>query len=263
MNWIKTTLLFVMTLALAGCVTTTTNDPLAKKKDLDKAEETYIQIAYAHISRRNYQDAKRPLNRALEINDQSAGAYIGLALVYAAEDEPKLAEDNFKKAIRYDQTPEARFQYASWLYNTGELKDSYKQMERVTEDADYVRRYQAFEILGIISMRLGEPEDAAEQFQKTITLNRQQASAYVNLAQAYVALGDETRAYRSYQGFARLVRIDLAEQTPSTLWLGVQLAHLNNDLDSESSYALQLQSLYPNSREYLAFQNWKKEQANQ
>lgn len=262
MNWVRLTVISTMLGLLAGCVTTV-KDPLSDEVNLQEAENTYVQIAYAHISRGNYQEAKRPLEKALELNDESGGAYIGLALIYAREDEPELAEKNFKLAMRYDETPEARYQYATWLYNQGRLKESYKQMNRVTQNTTYGRRSQAFEILGIISMRMEKPEQAVEHFEKAITLNRQQASAYINLAQAHLTLDREVAGYRAYQGFVRLVKIEMARHNAATLWLGVQLAHLNNDLNAEGSYSLQLEKLYPSSNEYLAYQSWKKEQNSQ
>jgi len=249
----------VFALALTACVTTT-NSPLEKKKDLSKAETTYVQIAYAHLAQGNVQEAKRAVNRALEINKNSAGALIGLGLVYSAEDEPKLAEKEFKSAIRYDDTEEARYQYATFLYNQGRYDASYKQMKTVTEDTNYKRRAQAFDILGLVTLRLERPSEASRHFNKAITLNRQLASAYINLANAHVSLEDNVKAYDAYQGFAKLAKLNLAAHNAATLWMGVQLAHVNEDIDAEGSYSLQLKNLYPKSKEYQAYVEWRQEQ---
>ncbi len=256
---IKTALTVIGFFLLAGCVTTTT-DEFSKEKDLSKAEQTYIQIAYAHINRGNLIEARRPLDKALSLNKRSAGAYLGWGLVYSLEKEIELAHENFKKAIRFDETQESRYQYGVFLYNIGDYKGAYREFKKVTADTRYQRRAVSFDFLGLSAARIERKSEAIEYFERAITLNRQLSGPYINLAQLHRTNQDFQKAYSAYNGYARLVRLELARHSAGTLWLGIQLAHEVGDEDTEASLALKLRNVYPESRELQAYQEWKQAQ---
>lgn len=249
----------LLVLLLAGCVSTTTSQ-MSKKKDLVKAEKTYVQIGFNHISEQNYPAAKRAFERALAIDDTSAGSLMGLGIIFGSEDEPALAEKKFAAAIRYDESQESRFQYAIWRYNEQDYKKAYSSMLKVTKDTSFVRRASAYDILGLLALRMEKPQDAIVSFKKAITLNKQLVNSYINLSNTYMAQNEPSMAYDTYMGFTKLVQLNLANQSPKTLWLGIQLASLNNDKNAASSYGLQLKEIYPDSEETKIYLNWKKTQ---
>lgn len=247
----------VIALAAAGCVTTKTG-PYEDKKDLDKAEKTYIQIGYGYFQKGDLLKSKENLTNALEINSQSAGAHMGLARVYERELEFELSDDHFQKAIKYGGGTEAHFQYAVYLYNRGKLEESMGQFNIVLEDTLYARRAQTFDFKAIVAKRLGMTEEAILAYQKAIVLNPSLTSSYLGLSVIYKEQQDYIRAYRAYNGFVRLVRAKLARQSASTLWLGIQLAHEQDDTDAYASYVLQLKNQHSKSKEYAQFIDWQK-----
>jgi len=253
---IKAGLSLVAGLIITGCVSTSTS-VLDKKKDLVKAEETYVQIGYSHVQEQNFPSAKLAFERALELNSSSAGALMGLGIIYAREDEPALAEKKFSLAIKNDPTQEARFQYAIWKYNLGDYQKAYSEMSRVAKDTSYLKRANAHDIVGLLEMRMNKFDDAIVSFRKAITLNRQMVPSYINLANAYMRTDDPVMAYDAYNGFIKLVQIDLASQGPGTLWLGSQLSFLNNDMNASFSYGMQLKELFPDSTEAKLYLEWK------
>ncbi|MDZ7824747.1 MAG: hypothetical protein U5R48_00300 [Gammaproteobacteria bacterium] len=54
---------------------------------------------------------------------------------------------------------------------------------------------------------------------------------------------------------------DLARRTPASLWLGIRLARVAENVDAEASYALQLRNLYPLSEEYRLYRESREGQA--
>jgi len=259
MSVIRSGIVLAAVLILAGCVSTSTS-VLDKKKDLSKAEETYVQIGYSHFQEQNFPSAKKAFERAIELNSSSAGALMGLAIIYAAEEEPELAEKKFTQAIRNDPTQEARFQYAIWKYNIGDYKKAFSEMSKVAKDTSYVKRANAQDIVGLLSMRMEKYDEAISSFRKAITLNRQMVPSYINLANAYMRIDDPVMAYDAYKGFVKLVQIELAVQSAGTLWLGVQLAFLNDDMNASFSYGMQLKELFPESPETDFYLDWKESQ---
>jgi type IV pilus assembly protein PilF len=61
--------------------------------------------------------------------------------------------------------------------------------------------------------------------------------------------GDLANARKYYDTYRSVVR----QQSARGLWLGVRLARESGQLNEESSYALALKNLYPDSVEYEAY----------
>lgn len=251
-------LLLALTM-LSGCITTTIS-PYEDKKDLEKAEQTYIQIGYDYFQKGNLLESKKALTRALELNSRSSGAHLGLARVFERELEYDLADDHFRKALRYSDDTEIMFQYAVYLYNRGEFKDSYREFEDVLKDTLYVRRAQAFEYQAVVSTRLSKTEEAIEYYQRAIALNRMMSNSYLGLARIYHNREDYRLAYSHYTGFLELVRAQLSRHTAASLWLGIQLSSEMGDENVLSSLELQLRNRFSNSNEYQLYQSWKADQ---
>lgn len=255
----KQAALFVMlSLVLSACVSTKTS-PYGQKKDLAKAEQTYIQIGYEYFEKGRTQEAKKALVKALDLNSKSAGAHLGLARVYERELEYDLADDHFQYALRYERTTEIQFQYGVYQYNRGELKKAYRLFDKVLDDTLYVRRALAFEYQAIVSTRLERQEEAKSHYRKALALNTIMPNSHLGLARLYKMEGDTVTAYQHYQGFVGLVRAQLVRHSPATLWLGIQLADSNNDTNAIASFSLQLRNRFKDSPEYQEFLAWQQE----
>ena len=245
----------ITTLLMSGCITTTVSR-YDNKKDLTKAEHTYVQIGYGYFEQGNLQEAKKSLTKALDINEKSGGAHLGLARIYDRELEYKLAESHFQKALRYDDTTEAHFQYGVYLYNRGDLKSAYRELNKVLKDTLYIRRPVVFEYQGVIATRLDEMDEAIGFYKRAIVLNPMLANTHIGLANIYFNRKEYVAAYGYYNGFVGLVRSQLTRHSASTLWLGIQLADQNKDANALSSLELQLRNQFPKSTEYQQYKEW-------
>lgn len=257
----RTIFVQIVTVALfaaltTGCVTTTTSR-FDDKRDLAKAEKTYIQIGYGYFEQGELQDSKRALIQALDINPKSAGAHLGLARVYERELEFKLADSHFRKAIRYEDSTENHFQYGVYLYNRGDLKGAYDEFKTVLKDTVYARRAQASQFQGVVATELDKLDVAIVSYERAIALNPMMADSYIGLARIYREQGNLTKAYERYNGFIKLVRAQVARHNSQTLWLGIQLADQVQDLNALASLELQLRNQFSTSPEYKLYQEWK------
>ena len=256
MKWVFAVL---VALVLTGCVTTTTS-PFAEKKDIDKAVDTYVQIGYRHFENDNLFQAKQSLNRAMELEKNNAGAHLGLARVFDAEQEDELAEHHFKQAIRHGGGTEARFQYAVFLYNHQRYKDAYDVFGEVTEDTFYARRALSFEFYALSARRLDKIDESIKAYERAVVLDRLLVNSYIGLADLQEQKGNYNKAFEAYRGYVSLVRAGKADYSPYTLWLGIRIAHQVNSQDLQSSLELQLRNRFPNSQEYRLYQTWKQTQ---
>ena len=253
------TFMLLAVLLLSACVTTTIT-PYEDKKDLAKAERSYIQIGYGYFEQNNLLEAKKALVTALDINPKSPGAHMGLARVYDRELEFDLAEDHFRKAIKYGGGSEANFQFGVYLYNRGDYKSAFREFNKVLQDTIYVRRPQAFEYQAVVANRLNRIDEAIGFYRKAIALSANLPNSYIGLARIYMKRSDYVNAYRYYKGFIRLVRAKQIRHNASTLWLGIQLAARNNDINALSSMELQLKGQFDKSAEYKQYLKWKSDQ---
>lgn len=252
------TLALLVSVLLAGCVTTTSSR-LDDQRDLDQAVQTYIQIGYRHFENNQLYQAKQALNEALSLDDRAAGAYLGLARVFDVERELELAEQNFQLAIRYSDDAEPQFQYGVFLYNEGRYEPARDHFLAVTDDAFYQRRAQSFEYLALSERRLGNNPAASAAYRRTLTLDTQRGSAWLGLADLLYDEQDLTSAFDAYQAFLQLVESAQEQQSAGSLWLGVQLADLNDQPELAAQLGGQLTRRFANSEQYQLYQGWREE----
>lgn len=243
--------IFFITVVLNACVTTETGG-FSKKADRDKALEASITLARQYISEQEWNQAKRHLKSALEINDKSAEVHEAMALVFQNTGELERAEEHYKLAIRYDGSiSRVRLNYAGFLMRLQRCEEAIDELEIVVSDTLYDNRQQAYVSLGYCYSNLGDLEKTEDSFKRAFLMsNRQSPALMFELADVYYKLNEYNNAQRYYDGF----RAQVKRQPPRALLLGARLAkHFNND-DALSSYGLALKNLYPNSQQYLDYQ---------
>ncbi len=237
-------------LLLAGCVSPTTGG-FTEKADPEKALERRVELARKYIGEGNWDDAKRNLRMANEIDPKNAEVHEAFALVYQSTGEFELAEEHFKTAIRLDKGfSRARNNYAAFLYAQGRYKEAEQQLEYVVRDSLYEARPRAFINLGLCRLQLFDQEGAEEAFRRALAMDRRNPIALLELAHLRFDAGDYLSANQYYDTYRTVVR----QQSARGLWLGVRLARQAGDLNAEGSYSLALRNLYPDSPEYQALQ---------
>ena len=97
---------------------------------------------------------------------------------------------------------------------------------------------------GMIEQRLGDFEQAADAYKRSLALDRGNPIAMLGLAASYYALEDYPQAFRYYRQY----RLN-AQPSPDTLLLGIRLADNVKDADAKASYELALKNLFPDSPE--------------
>lgn len=235
-------------LLLAGCVTTKTE---VFEASPDDALEARVQLARSYIGEQNWEDAKRNLKLAQDIDPKSPDVYEAFALVYQSTGEYELAEENFKRAISLRKTfSRARNNYAAFLYSQERFEEAQQQLEVVVQDTLYESRPRAFINLGLCRRRLGDDDGARVAFKRALAMNRTSTISVLELAHIEYDAENWREAERYMESYKRLAR----RQSPRALWLGIRLSRKLENPDAEASYALALRNLYPRSPEFQAYQ---------
>ncbi len=247
-------ILLGLVLLSPGCVTTT-DSVFTTPPSPQEALERRVALARQYIGERDWENAKRNLAQAVAIDDRNAEVHEAFALVYQSTGEKELAEESFKQAIRLDRNfSRARNNYAAFLYSEQRYADAEKELEQVVKDTLYTGRPMAFVNLGLCRQQLGKPAEAEEAFSRALSMDRANSIALLELALLRFEAGDYATASRHYGTYRTAVR----PQSARGFWLGIRLARAQNDRDAESSYALALGSLYPESPEYRDYQRMQR-----
>ena len=229
---------------LAGCVTTSSGG-MPEPASAESRVKARLDLARGYINARVWSDAKRALMKALEIDNRSVEAHVLLALVYEAEGEPHLAENNYKKALRLDRSnSQALNNYGTFLFRAGRTEEAIDKRRAVVADPDYRARPQAYENLGLAERALGDDVAARSAFERAISLNPNQARSSLELADIAYTDGRIGEALQHYDRYTTLAR-----QSPRSLCLGMKISAVTNNPDQVASYGMALKNLYSDSAE--------------
>ncbi len=236
-------------LGLAGCVTTS-ESVFTEDASPEKTLERRVALARQYIGERNWEDAKRNLQLAVDIDPENAEVYEAYALVYQSTGEYELAEESYKKAIKLRRNySRARNNYAAFLFSRERYQDAEVQLEFVVSDTLYTGRPNAFINLGLVRLKLFDPQGAEEAFVRSLSMDRTNTIALLEVAQLRLDADDIPSANLYYQTYRKYAR----QQSSRALWLGIRIARKQGDLNAEGSYVLALTNLFPNSIEYQAY----------
>ncbi|GGO85977.1 type IV pilus biogenesis/stability protein PilW [Marinobacterium nitratireducens] len=243
-----------LVLALAGCSSNSTQQQGMQSASKDDTLEAYTQLGLQYLRAGDTLSAKDALQRALEIDDDYAGIYNGLALIFQVEQEFDLAEKNFRKAVSLD-SDSAIFHnnFGAFLYARGRYEEACTELARATEDPFYPRRAQSFENLGRCYRTLGRSEAAQHAFERALHLGPVRSLALLELTDLHLRAGRVSEAQSYYDRFSELIDSRQVEHSAQSLWLGIQLSRLNGNGTRAATYSLLLKSLYPQSPEFALY----------
>ncbi len=161
-----------------------------------------------------------PLRKALEIDPSSADAHAALAVVFQTEMEPKLADEEYRKALASDsRNARVLNNYGGFLYEQKRYEEAYQRLLEASQDTLYPERSRVFENLGLVSLQMKKPAQAKEYFEKSLRLNRNQPSVALEMADLLYKEREYVPARQYYDLFAQG-----GGQNARSLLLGIRLA---------------------------------------
>ncbi|QEY58361.1 type IV pilus biogenesis/stability protein PilW [Pseudomonas sp. C27(2019)] len=247
---VRTGLLLALCVVLSACVSSGNKPPLRTEEGRNQARDAYIQLGIGYLQQGSSEQAKMPLQKALDIDSNSADAHAALALVFQNELEPELADQHFRKALSQGVNPRIQNNYGSFLYEQGEYQKAFEQFTAASKDTMYGGRSRVFENMGLTALRLDNKPLAMKHFERSLRLNPQQPRALLEMALLLYERQDYVPAQRYYQSFTQL-----SEHSARSLLLGSRLAKIFQDRNQAASLGLQLKRLYPASAEYKQYQS--------
>jgi len=243
-GWLQLLLIGYCVTLLNGCITTV-EGTIREEAPEPQRVQAQIDLARGYLAENDFQQARRPLDRALALDNKSVEAHVLKAIVHQREEEVELAEKHYKLALRYDAADaQALNNYGGFLFSQGRTEAAAVPLRKAVKDTGYAARAQAFVNLGLVELALENVDDARSAFNRSLMLNSALARPHLELADIYYTDGNYVRAAEHYGQFRSSAR-----QSPRSLCLGIRLADSLSLQDELSSYRLTLKNLYPGSRE--------------
>ncbi len=261
---IKTLIRFVYVVLLSALMTACQTDSSSKTTtmgpnrgssvshsgfDRQKAAQTRLSAGLQYLKMGNLKNAKRHLDKALELGANSGNVHFGIAYYYEQVKENGKAEKSYKKALRMDpKNPDFLNGYASFLCHKGQYKKAEKYFNKAVAQPIYAEIASAYVNAGVCAKRAGHNDKAAAYFRKALNRNAKLPIALIEMAQSEFSKNRYRRAFsyiRRYEAVAR--------PTAKSLWLGLRVSHFLKDMDALASYALKLEQLFPDSDETAEF----------
>ncbi|MDG1492965.1 MAG: type IV pilus biogenesis/stability protein PilW [Luminiphilus sp.] len=235
---------------LSSCVTETVGGT-NNEGDPQAALERRVELARQYIGRGDWENAKRNLELANNIDSDNPSVHEAFGLVYQSTGEYKRAENSFKRALQLDpKFSRARNNYAAFLFFLGRYEEAEPEFALVAEDSLYSGRPLAYINLGMSRLNLQNNPGAEDAFSRALRMDRRNPIALLEMGYLRLAAGDVASA-QSYYGVYRTV---VPRQSPRGFMLGVEISRASGDKDAQGSYEMALRNLYPDSQEYQALQ---------
>ena len=184
---------------MGGCVTEQSGGT-QMSSDPDAALDKRVALARQYIGVGDWENAKRNLELAQEVDPNNAEVFEAFALVYQSTGEFEMAENQFRAALKAEPTlSRARNNYAAFLYSQGRFIEAEREFYRVTEDTLYSGRPMAFVNLGLCRLQLEDNPGAEAAFTRALLMDRRNPVALLEMDFLRLEAGDTNEAAR-YHG---------------------------------------------------------------
>lgn len=235
------TLVMTALLALTACAPSApVQKPTVDRKTL---AETNLELGLQYMRGREYQTAMDKLKKAIELDPRMVEAHNAMALLHATLGQNDQAEASFKHALGLDGANSAVLNnYGQFLCQRKRYDEGQKLFAKAAENPLYKNPEMVFFNAGSCAMNAGKLDVAEDFFRKSLEIDRTLAPALLQMADLSFQLGRHLQARGYLQRY-----INVAEHSPKSLWLGIQIERALGDRNAESSYALLLEKNFPDS----------------
>ncbi len=164
----------------------------AHKKLVDLEHEYKVRSLPVFLSRRQRRKV-----------DQEISSMLDQARALMGDKEYPAAEEKMMQAVRLEPRSVPAFEQLGELYMSthehGHAKEVYQYLLKLTGDSDAI-----YDHLGQADLAAGHLEEARDELEHAVDLNRTVAIYHSELAQVYTALNEPAKAFSSIQEASRL-----------------------------------------------------------
>lgn len=243
-------------LALTGCaggpaLTRAGADPVTESDETPERKRARIrlELAVGYFEEGRTAVALDEIKQALAHDPAHAPAYNLRGLVYMRMNEPRQAEESFRRALALEPRDPDTLHNAGWLAcQLGRHDEAQRAFEQALSHPLYPARARTYMVQGLCHARAGREGEAERSLARAYELDAVNPVTGFNLAQLLFRRGELPRA----QFYIRRLNNSDAANAES-LWLGIRVEQRLGDRVAMQQLADQLKKRYPQSRELAAY----------
>lgn len=218
--------------------------------DVRRRARLRLELAVGYFEQGQTKVALDELKQVLALDASFGDAYNLRGLIYMRLNDPRLAEESFRRAVALNpRDADALHNFGWFLCQSGRYPESLQSFSQVLTNPLYRDRAKTFLAQGLCEARSGNREKAVHSLARAYELDAANPVAGYNLALLHYLLGDFTKA----QFYIR--RLNNSEQANAeSFWLGVRVERRMSNQEAMLQLVDQLKRRFPHSRELSAYE---------
>lgn len=249
-------LALVLTLGLGACATGPATlhagaDPITESDESPQRKRARIrlELAVGYFEEGRIPIALDEIKQSLAHDPDHAPAYNLRGLVYMRMNDPRQAEDSFRRALALDPRDGDTLHNLGWLAcQLARHDEAQRLFDQALASPFYPARARTHMVQGLCHARAGRLGEAERSLARSYELDAANPVTGYNLAQLLFRRGELPRA----QFYIRRLNNSDAANAES-LWLGIRVEERLGDRVAMQQLADQLKKRYPQSRELAAY----------
>ena len=212
--------------------------------------KVHTELAALYFGRGTMAVALEELRIAVAADPNYALAYSMFGLVYMELREPKLAQENFERALKLaPNDPDINHNFGSFLCQNGREQEAIRYFMQAVKNPLYQAPWRSYSAAGVCAMRKNNVKDAEGYFQIALRLEPDDPPSLLQLGQIRYKQGSLDEARRLVTRYNKVV-----DPNAESLWLAVRIERKLGERGAEANYANQLRRRFAGSREYQLLQ---------
>ncbi|EYC51247.1 pilus assembly protein PilW [Hylemonella gracilis str. Niagara R] len=247
--WTTVLMLVVALPGLQGCAQGASSEDLVTASDEPEQRRRArlrLQLALGYYERGQSTVALDETKQALAIDPGFIDAHNLRGLIYMQLEEPRLAQESFRRALALNDDNPDVWHNLAWLQcQQGEYAQATRSFERALAQPAHAARGKTWLTLGLCQMRARQADLAERSLLKAHELDPGNPVTGYNLAQLLYARG----ALQDARFYIQRINNNGALANAETLWLGAKIEHRLGHAQARDRLGSQLRAYHPGSKE--------------
>lgn len=224
-------------------------DAQSAKPDLKKAALINVELGLGYLGQGQVARAKNKLTHAVKIAPELPETHSAMAHFLEMVGENGDAEKEHKKAIKQASNKGAFYNnYAVFLCRQKRYKEADNTFQEALNDKEYDHSAEVYENAGVCALKWPDVEKARTYLEAAVRRDPTRTNAMLELASLNLNQGELQKVSELLGKYK-----SVAEPSARSLWLGIQVAKANNDMEAQETQILLLKNLFEDSPEYQAY----------
>lgn len=224
---------------------TSSDEPEARRR-----ARLRMELAVGYFEEGKTAVALDELKQVLTLDPGFSDAHNLRGLIYMRLNDPRLAEESFRRAVALNpRDANTQHNYGWLLCQQGRYPESMQAFGQALANPQYGERAKTWMTQGLCQARAGQQAEAERSLERAYELDAGNPITGYNLAALLYRRGEFPRAQFYIR---RLNNSELANA--ESLWLGIRVERKLNNREAMRQLAEQLKRRYSQSQEFSAFE---------